>query len=170
MIRKVAIIFGLGGGWLDPRAGEVSLLARLKALGLTVPDAPFNYDDGQGVYEFLKETDWRGIIGDSFGACFGPHYAGALAPHTVDYLAGFQPSIYSTLGPGPIAVPANVKTAHCIRDPDWIDTGGLGYATWVAADPKKTRLFITEHRGAHPDDTGYAQDLVFAEVKQLTGA
>lgn len=170
MIRKVAIIYGLGGGWLDPAAGEITLLARLKALGLAVPPAPLNYYDSQPVYDFLKDADWRGIIGDSFGACFGPQYAGSLAPATVDYLAGFQPSLYSTLGPGPIAVPANVKTAHCIRDPDWIDTAGLGYATWAAADPKKTRLIITEHRGAHPDDTGYAQDLVFAEVKQLIGA
>jgi hypothetical protein len=170
MIRKIAVIYGLGGGWLDPAGGEVTLLARLKTLGLTLPPAPFNYYDSQPVYDFLKDADWRGIIGDSFGACFGPQYAGNLAPVTVDYLAGFQPSLYSTLGPRPITVPANVKTAHCIRDPDWIDTGGLGYATWVAADPQKTRLIITEHRGAHPDDTGYAQDLVFAEVKQLIGA
>jgi len=170
MIRKVAIVFGLGGGWLDPKDGEVTLLARLKTIGLTVPPAPFSYNDGQGVHDFLKTADWRGIIGDSFGACFGPQYAGSLAPARIDYLAGFQPSIYSTLGAGPIPVPANVKTAHCIRDPDWIDTGGLGYATWIAVDPKKTRLLVTEHRGAHPDDTGYAQDLVFAEVKQQIGA
>lgn len=71
---------------------------------------------------------------------------------------------------GKITLPANIKQAHCIRDPDWIDTEGLGYAQWVVADPKKTRLLTTEHRGAHPDDTGYAQNLVFAEVKQLIGA
>ncbi len=170
MIRKVAIIYGLGGGWLDPAAGENYLLERCKAIGLIVPPQPFAYSDSQGVYDFLKHADWRGIIGDSFGACFGPQYAGNLAPATVDYLAGFQPSIYSTLGPGPLTVPANVKVAHCIRDPDWIDTAGFGYATWVAADPKKTRLIVTEHRGAHPDDTGYAQDLIFAEVKHLIGA
>jgi hypothetical protein len=170
MIRKIAIIFGLGGSWLDPKGGEVYLLARLKAIGIIVPAVPFDYSDSQGVHDFLKQADWRGIVGDSFGACFGPQYAGSLAPAEVAYLAGFQPSVYSTLGPGPITVPTNVRTAHCIRDPDWIDTGGLGYAQWVAADPKKTRLLTTEHRGAHPDDTGYAQDLVFAEIKQLTGA
>ena len=168
MIRKVAIIFGLGGGWLDPRGGEVYLLARAKASGFVVPDQPFSYDDSQGVYNFLKDADWRAIIGDSFGADFGPQYAGSLPK--VDYLAGFQPSMYATdIRNGTITVPSNVVVAHCVRDPVWIDTGGLGYATWVAENPKKTRLLITEHRGAHPDDTGYAQDLIFAELKQLAG-
>lgn len=170
MIRKLALIYGLGGGWLDPPAGERYLLDRAKAVGFTVPEQPFGYSDSQGVYDFLKDADWRGIVGDSFGACFGPVYAGNLKPQWVNYLAGFQPSVYSTLGPGPITVPANVITAHCVRDPDWIDTGGLGYAEWVAENPKVTRLVITEHRGAHPDDTGYAQDLIFAEIKSLVGA
>ncbi len=171
MLRKIAIIFGLGGGWLDPRGGEVYLAERCKSIGLTV-GGPFSYTDGQGVYDFLKEADWRAIVGDSFGADFGPQYAGTLAPLKVDYLAGFQPSDYAANiqtdadGTKYIPVPANVLTAHCIRDPDWIDTGGLGYAAWKAVS-KNTRLLITEHRGAHPDDTGYAQDLVFSEIKSL---
>ena len=170
MIRKIAIIFGLGGGWLDPRGGEVYLAERCKSIGLDVGSSPFNYADGQGVYDFLKDADWRAIVGDSFGADFGPQYAGTLAPRKVDFLAGFQPSMYaSNIQNGTITVPANVVTAHCIRDPIWVDTGGLGFATWVAADPKVTRLLITEHRGAHPDDTGYAQDLIFGEIKSLIG-
>lgn len=170
MIRKVAIIFGLGGGWLDPKAGEVYLAERFKAIGLTV-GGPYAYTDSQGVYDFLKVADWRAIIGDSFGADYGPRFADDLAPVKIDYLAGFQPSMYANdVHDGQISIPRNVVTAHCIRDPDWVDTGGLGYATWVADNPKTTRLLITEHRGAHPDDTGYAQDLVFAEVKQLIGA
>jgi hypothetical protein len=176
MIRKIAIIFGLGGGWLDPKGGEVYLAARCKGIGLDVGPSPFTYSDSQGVYDFLKTADWRGIVGDSFGACFGPEYAGNLAPAKVDFLAGFQPSVYSSNiqtapdGTKFIPVPANVVTAHCVRDPDWIDTGGLGYATWIANNPKTTRLLITEHRGAHPDDTGYAQDLIFGEIKSLIGA
>jgi len=175
MIRKVAIIFGLGGSWLDPQGGEVYLLSRCKAAGFIVPDTPFSYDDSQGVYDFLKVADFRAIIGDSFGACFGPDYARALAPARIDYLAGFQPSVYSSNiqtaadGTKYIPIPSNVRTAHVIRDPEWADTGGLGYAKWVVDDQKATRLLETDHRGAHPDDTGYAQDLVFAELKQIAG-
>lgn len=167
MIRKVAIVYGLGGGWLDPAPGENYLLQRCKAAGFTVPATPFQYGDSQGIYDFLKAADWRAVIGDSFGASYPPQFVGQFG-FPIDYMAGFQPSIYAGSGET-ITVAANVKVAHCIRDPDWIDTGGLGYATWVAADPKKTRLLITEHRGAHPDDTGYAQDLVFDELKRLAG-
>lgn len=171
MIRKAAIIFGLGGGWLDPKGGEVYLAQRCKAIGIDVGPSPFNYADSQGVYDFLKVADWRAIIGDSFGADFGPQYAGNLAPAKIDFLAGFQPSMYATdIRNGTITVPANVVNAHCIRDSVWTDTGGLGYATWVAENPKATRLLITDQRGAHPDDTGYAQDLIFAQIKELIGA
>ena len=176
MIRKIAILFGLGGSMFDPATGEVALVARCKAIGLDTGNSPFGYADSQGVYDHLKDADWRGIVGDSFGACFGPRYAGDLKPAKVDYIAGFQPSVYSSNiqtapdGTKYIPVPDNVVTAHVIRDPYWFDTGGLGYATWIADDPKKTRLLVTEHRGAHPDDWGYSQDLVFAEIKQLIGA
>jgi hypothetical protein len=168
MIRKMAIVFGLGGGWLDPKGGEVYLLAKFKTIGLIVPPTPFNYADSQGIYNFLETADWRGSVGDSFGADYEVNDFGQLP---IDYCAGFQPSMYADdVRNGTITLPTNIKQAHCIRDPDWADTAGLGYAQWVAADPKKTRLLTTEHRGAHPDDTGYAQNLVFAEVKQLIGA
>ena len=171
MIRKIAIIYGLGGSIFDPASGEAILVQRCKAIGLDTGASPFGYADSQGVYDFLKDADWRAIVGDSFGADYGPQYAGTLAPRRIDYLAGFQPSMYATdIRDGTIMVPNNVAVAHCIRDPMWIDTAGLGYATWVADDPQVTRLLITEHRGPHPDDTGYAQNLVFAEIKQLIGA
>jgi hypothetical protein len=168
VIRKMAVIFGLGGGWLDPQGGEVYLLQRYKSIGLIVPSAPFNYAESQSVFNFLKDADWRGSTGDSFGADYEVNDFGDLP---IDYVAGFQPSMYATdVRNGVITLPTNIKYGHCVRDPVWVDTGGLGYAQWVAADPKKTRILTTEHRGAHPDDTGYAQDLIFAEVKQLVGA
>src|ERR1700674_55297 len=176
MIRKMAVIEGLGFKWLDSSAGQVHMIDRLKAIGIDCGPSPFHYDDSQGVFDFLKIANWRGLLGDSFGACFAPDYARNLAPRQVDFVGGFQPSIYSTNirtapdGTKFIPVPANVTTAHCIRDPDWIDTGGLGYATWTADSPKATRLLITEHRGAHPDDTGYTQDMMFNEIKSLIGA
>ena len=165
MIRKIAILFGLGGSMFDPAGGEVALVARCKAIGL-IRCRPFGYADSQGIYDFLKDADWRAIVGDSFGADFEVNDFGHLP---IDYCRVSSHRCTPTTCERQITLPSNI-TAHCIRDPEWIDTDGLGYANWVAADPKKTRLLTTEHRGAHPDDTGYAQDLVFAEVKQLVGA
>lgn len=166
MVKKLAIVYGLGGGWLDPKGGEDYLLQRCKAVGFEVPSQPFDYTDSQGIYTFLKDADWRGLIGDSAGASYAGQYAQSLAPLLVNYLAGFQPSVWMGLG-ATIAIPSNVIYAHCIRDPDWVDTTGLGYAEWVTAKP--TTLVTTEHRGAHPDDFGAMQDLIFAEVKQKAG-
>ena len=165
-VRKLAIVYGLGGGWLDPRGGENYLLQRCKAAGFTVPAQPFDYMDSQGILDFLKSADWRGLIGDSAGASYAGQYAQSIAPLKLDYLAGFQPSIWMGLG-SDISIPANVVYAHVIRDPDWIDTQGLGYAQWIASKP--TTLIVTEHRGAHPDDYGPMQDLIFAEVKMKAG-
>lgn len=163
MIKKVALIFGMGGAALDPTYGERYLNERLPAEGFTTHPV-FDWKDRAQIYEWLQDADFRAIIGDSMGASWGPVYAGDLAPKEVDYVAGFQPSVYAM----PVStVPANVRVAHCIRDPDWIDTFGLGNATWVAADPKKTRLVITEHRAAHPDDQGWSQDLIFNELVEL---
>lgn len=166
MIRKLAIVYGLGGGWLDPKGGEDYLLQRCKAVGFTVPAVPFDYTNSQGIHDWLTDGDWRGLIGDSAGASFAGQYATSLGTTKVDYLAGFQPSPYMGLGEY-IQIPTNVVYAHDIRDPDWVDTGGLGYAQWQVTKP--TTLITTEHRGAHPDDFGAMQDLIFAEVKMKAG-
>src|SRR5277367_3942549 len=141
-MKKMAVIFGLGGGWLDPRGGEVYLLQRYKSIGLTVPDQPFAYSDSQGIYNFLKDADWRGATGDSFGADYEVNDFGKLA---VDYAAGFQPSMYADdVRNGVILLPPNIVYGHCIRDPNWFDTGGLGFAKWEPEDPKKTLVITTE--------------------------
>jgi hypothetical protein len=165
-MKKLAIVYGLGGGWLDPKGGEDTLDARCKAVGFVVPAAPFSYTDSEGIYQFLKDADWRGLIGDSAGASFAGQYAQSLAPTKLNYLAGFQPSADMGLGDS-ISIPNNVVYAHVVRDPDWFDTAGLGYAKWVVTKP--TVLIETDHRGAHPDDYGTMQDLIFADVKQKAG-
>ena len=166
MNRKLAIVYGLGGGWLDPKGGEDYLLERCKAVGFIVPPTPFTYTDSQGIYTFLKNADWRGLIGDSAGASFAGEYAKYLAPTKLDYLAGFAPSADMGLG-DEIEIPPNVVYAHVVRDPLWIRTAGLSYAKWVVTKP--TVLIETDHAGAHPDDFGVMQDLIFAEVKQKAG-
>ena len=126
MIRRIAVVYGLGGAWFDPPSGERQMVARLQQLGVEVAPSPFGYSDSQSIYEWLKPGDWRAIIGDSLGASYMPNYCAPLTH--VDYVAGFQPSIYaSTVHDGnEITIPNNVTQAHCIRDPNWIDTAGLG--------------------------------------------
>lgn len=166
MLRKVAIIYGLGGGWLDPTGGEATLLARCKAAGFIVPPAPFDYTDSQDIHDFLLDADWRAAIGDSAGATFMGEYCESLKPLRIDYVAGFQPSADMGLG-ATIPLPTNIAYAHVIRDSNWADTGGLGWAKWVPSAP--TVFVETDHRGAHPDDTGPMQDLIFAELKMKAG-
>ncbi len=167
----VAVVFGLGGGALDPAGGESRLVARLKALGVDTGASPYQYYDTNGIVGLLRGTalgkaEFKAIVGDSLGACNAPFFAQQYG-HTVDYIAGFQPSEYGMHAP----VPPNVVRAHCIYDPYWIDTWGLGHAKWeLAPGNRTTKLILTEHRGAHPDDWGYSQDLVFAEIKSLIGA
>lgn len=169
MIRKMAVTYGLGGWLFDPSGGEAYILQRYRALSLIVPDKPFDYTDSQGAYNFLKDADWRGSTADSFGADYQVNYFGNLP---IDYVAGFQPSVWAddVRTDDTILVPINIKLAHCVRDPIWAQTGGLGFAKYVAVDANKTRVLTTEHPGAHPDDFGYAQDLIVAEVKELIGA
>lgn len=166
MIRKLAIVYGLGGGWLDPKGGEDYLLQRCKAAGFTVPTVPFAYTDSQGIHDFLLVGEWRGLITDSASATYAGEYARSLAPFKLDYLAGFAPSADMGLGTE-ISIPTNVVYAHVVRDPLWIRTGGLSYAKWVVTKP--TVLVETDHAAAHPDDFGVMQDLIFAEVKQKAG-
>jgi len=166
-VARIAIVYGLGGAAFDPLSGERHLTARLQEIGVNTGESPYQHYDSQKVYNFLKEgvaLFFRGIIGDSLGACNAPLFAQNLYPLTVNYIAGFQPSQYGIHCP----VPRNVEVAHCIYDPVWMDTFGLGAYCWeLAAGNHKTKLLVTQHRGAHPDDWGYSQELVFNEVKGL---
>lgn len=160
----VAVVYGLGGSWLDPKGGEQYLVRNLKATNIECGNSPFQYFDTNGIIDLLRQpADFRAIIGDSLGACNAPFFA-AQYGKKIDYIAGFQPSIYGQHYP----VAPNVTVAHCIYDPYFLDTGGLGAAKWeLAAGNRTTKLLVTEHRGAHPDDYGYSQNLVFSEIKHL---
>jgi hypothetical protein len=170
MTKKVAIIFGLGGQALDPAGGERYLATRLEAKGFTV-GGPYNDADSQAVFDFLNDKDatFRAIVGDSLGADYAPLYAKELKPVVIDYIGGFQPSMYATdVRGGKVTVPDNVKEARCIRNPNFVATGGLGFAKYVAENPKKTKLEETDLFVAHPDDWGVAQDLVFEDILRLS--
>lgn len=174
---RIAVMYGLGGAGVEwwPN-GERLLVQRLKTKGVDTGDSPWNWDDRQQVYNFLNGfTGFRGLIGDSLGAGSAAQY-GADQKGQIDYAGGFQPSIYDSRvviqpdGTKVIPVAANVIRAHCVYDPDVADTGGLGAAQYAKTSGAKTVVFVTQHRGAHPDDWGYSQDLLFNEVTALIAA
>ena len=112
-------------------------------------------------------------------------FAGYLAPQTHHFAGGFQPSDYDPSGHtvnipvetefGPdvitraIEVPPNVREALCFRNPQIALTGGLGHATYIAADPQKTKLTVVNKLDAHPGDFGDAADTMFNKIMELAG-
>jgi hypothetical protein len=137
---------------------------RLSAQGVEVQT--FAHDARQEIHDWLHgHSGFRALIGDSLGAGAAALYSGDL-DGAVDFAGGFQPSAWDPIGQGPITnreivVAKNVQVAHCIWDPVFLDTGGLGNAHYVVTPGAKTKLTLTQHQGAHPDDWGYSQDLMF---------
>ena len=167
---RAALMGGMGYPVTETPWGMPSLKSRLEAIGVQV--LLVSWDARQDVHNFLHDfTGVRIMAGDSLGAGSAGQYPGDLAVKT-DYSAGFQPSEYDertrkdpSNGQYFQDISPKIVRAHCIFDPWWIDTGGLGYARWREQSP--TKLLTTEHRGAHPDDWGYSQDLVYAEIQGL---
>jgi hypothetical protein len=175
VIPRIALIGGQGYPLTETPAGLPTLKARLDANGVDTGAGPFSHMDRQRIRDWLHGYQgFRGLIGDSLGAGASAIYAGDLDGE-VDFIGGFQPSAWDPVGQGPIndriiIVAKNVKIAHCIWDPVFVDTAGLGNAHFVTATGSKTILTLTEHRGAHPDDWGYAQNLMFVHVIQVVGS
>lgn len=167
MKARIALIGGQGWPLTETEAGLPTLEARLRAKGIDA--RTFAHDARQPIHDFLNVTvDFRALIGDSLGAGASALYAGDLRDQ-MDFVGGFQPSAWDPIGQGPInsriiVVARNVLVAHCIYDPNFADTGGLGNAHYVITPGSATRLTVTAHYGAHPDDWGYAQDLMFTHV------
>jgi len=165
---RIALIGGQGWPLTETMAGLPALATRLVAAHVEVQT--FAHDARQAIRDWLWHyAGFRGLIGDSLGAGASALYAGDLTDGNVDFVGGFQPSAWDPIGQGPVSdrtilVAANVLVAHCIWDPAFIDTGGLGNAHYVLPAGSKTKLTTTEHHGPHPDDWGYAQDLMFAHV------
>lgn len=169
--KILCVVYGWGGSIFDPADGEVEMLALGKAAGFIVPDTPFQYDDANGIANFLSQgAAFRALVGDSFGADYEANYADSVHRLKIDIGVGFQPSMYANdVRNGVITIPTNIKLAHCFRNPVWIETLGLGYARYVAADPKMTVVMETDIQAPHPDDDGIAQQLAFAQIKHLAG-
>lgn len=163
---RFALMGGMGYPVTETPWGMPQLKSRLEAIGVTV--LLVSWDARQDVYNFMHGfAGWRGYAGDSLGAGSAGQYPGDIKGE-IDFAAGFQPSNYDARSHGNIqTIAGNIVRAHCVYDPWWIDTAGLGQTSWQITPGSKTRLLVTQHRGAHPDDWGYSQDLVFAEIKGL---
>jgi len=164
---RIALIGGQGWPLTETAAGLPTLQQRLSTEGVEVQT--FAHDARQAIHDWLHgHSGFRALIGDSLGAGAAALYAGDL-DGSVDFAGGFQPSAWDPIGQGPITnreivVAKNVQVAHCIWDPVFLDTGGLGNAHYVVTPGAKTKLTLTQHQGAHPDDWGYSQDLMFDHV------
>lgn len=167
METTVYIMYGMGGAAFDPAGGERTLVKLLNDIGIKTAQSPYQYSDIQKIVDAIHADKSDKIIigGDSLGACNTPYAAQYCGRH-VDYIFGFQPSIYGAHVP----VTPNVKEAHCIYNPNFIETFGLGAYKWeLAPGNKQTRLLITEHHAPHPDDWGWSQQLVLHEIKRIAG-
>lgn len=169
MKGKGVLYYGQGGAAIEWwNTGERLFKTRLEALGLEM--VLLNWDQRQEAFNFLK--DWTGFImecGDSLGAISSIANSGDLR-RPIQFAGGFQPSVWDPRvidinGEKVAIVPGNVVKAHCIYDPNFVDTGGLGAAKYVIQPGSKTILSTTVHPGAHPDDWGLSQDMMFADVK-----
>ena len=167
---KIVLFYGMGGAAIEWwNTGERAFAPRLEAIGAKV--LLVNWNARQVAYDFMHGFEgFRAYAGDSLGAGSAAQFPGDV-DGPVDFAGGFQPSVYDARAHGGrIEVAKNVVRAHCIYDPVWSDTLGLGNAQYIHAPGAKTKLLITQHRGAHPDDWGYSQDLIFNEIKGLIGA
>ena len=171
-MSKIVLAGGLGYPYTETQAGLPTLKTRFEAIGCSVIIVP--HTGSQAAYDFLKGyVGFKAIMGDSLGAGAAPSFANDLGVE-VDFVGGFQPSNYDPLAKYDpttnlyyVQVPRNVKFAHCIRNPNWFETVGLGNATYERVPSDKQPLLITEHNGMHPDDWGWSQDLIFNQVKGL---
>lgn len=172
---RIALIGGQGYPLTETQAGLPALKRRLNSAGVDTGPGPWAHIARQEIRDWLHGyKGFRGLIGDSLGAGVSAVYAGDLDGN-VNFVGGFQPSAWDPNGQGPldsrvIAVAMNVLAAYCIWNPWWIETGGLGSAHYVISSRSKTVLTTTEHHGAHPDDWGYSQDLMFNHLIALIGA
>ena len=172
MGAKIVLAGGLGYPYTETQAGLPTFKTRLEGIGCEVIIVP--HTGSQASYDFLKGfVGFKGIFGDSLGAGAANAFAENQGVE-IDFVGGFQPSNYDPLCKyDPVAklyciqVPRNVKFAHCFRNPNWFETGGLGNATYERVPGDKQPCLVTLHNGVHPDDWGYTQDIMFNQVKGM---
>jgi hypothetical protein len=164
MKARIALLGGMGYPATELSVGMPAFKAHLEALGAKV--LLVSWSHRQDVYNFMHGFDgFRAYCGDSLGAGSAAQYPGDING-PVDFAGGFQPSVYDARAHcGRIEVARNVARAHCIYDPVWTDSLGLGNAEFVITPGATTKLLITQHRGAHPDDWSFSQNIMLHSME-----
>jgi len=191
----VSISYGMGGDSIDRAAasggGEDYLAARCKKAGINTLNSVYNWYQVQNIFNDLHAAKKRGAKIAAVGDSLGDNELGDIvhslkqAGTEVDFIGGFQGSEWGKH----TSISDNVKRALIIYNPKCWQTFGLGcYALpldvpphvpaghslydgkWYLGNNGKTWVRYVQIEAPHPDDWGLAQDLVFAELKQLQKA
>jgi hypothetical protein len=163
------ISYGMGGAALDPDGGEVLLTQKIKALGIDVGSSPYLYSDVEKICTEIDATPLGSVIivgGDSLGANNAPYIAQTIRfRRGVDYLFGFQPSVWGYHS----SVPRSVVQALCIYNPTWLSTLGLGDYPWpLDEDNARTAIRYIKTSDPHPgDNDGPMQDIIVSDIKNV---
>jgi hypothetical protein len=170
MTAYAFVSYGMGGSSLDPNGGEVVLCQKIKALGVDIGESPYLYSDVNKIAAAIVATPAGSIIilgGDSLGANNAPYIAESIrTKRGVDYLFGFQPSLWGYHS----VVPRSVVEALCIYNPNWFETFGFGDYPWpVEAGNTRTKMRYIQNSDAHPGDNDVAmQNVILADIKRIT--
>jgi hypothetical protein len=170
MVVYLFAMFGMGGQYLDPSNGLRKLVADAAARGINVMGSPYRYQQGQEIVTQIMQLPLGAKVaigGASCGANTAPGLGQALEAHRrIDYMFGFQPSLWCGCNDKANAVPANVSKALCIWNGNMAMTGGLGYCKWTAGE--HTAFELVDRRVMHPGDHDTAmQEKVLAELTRL---
>jgi hypothetical protein len=165
-------LYGLGGLATSP--GMLTLAGKIKKLGtgfvVLGPYDQSQWQEAAGDLANRPAADLIGAVGYSLGANNVVQIAGMLG-RKIDYVAGIQPSFWG-LGvdwSAAIALPPRVGAARCIYNPNFLATGGLGYARYAAPEAFAGRLRLTTTNDLHPDvdaDTG-VHGLILSDLRNL---
>jgi hypothetical protein len=160
-------MYGMWGPVTDP--GMAAFTARVKDLGVNVHSSPYrDYDVAQIVAEILAlpPEPLKFIFGASLGACNCSVVAAYVPQVRIDGMWGFQPS----LDGAQVKIGSNVKFAHCVYNPTWWQTAGLGAYRWEKAPGSTCNLYVSERSDFHPGETLAAQEMFLGEMKRIIAA
>lgn len=174
--KRAALMGGMGFPVTEMPWGMPAFKSKLEKLGFDV--LLVSWKARQEVFNFCYGFDgFLMFAGDSLGAGSSGQYPSDLKGQKTDYAVGFQPSEDDARtvhiqgkDHGVQYIAPSISRAHCIYDPLWIQTGGLGHAQWEITQGAKTKLLCTAHYAAHPDDWNWSQTLVLNELQQMLNA
>jgi hypothetical protein len=157
-------IYGMGGQLTDP--GEERFTHMVKTLGVDIKGSPYRDYDIQTILDTINKLpeDSKIILwGSSLGANNCP-YVASLTDRQIDGMWGFQASTYGMHHP----ITKNVKFAHEVYNPNWVQTLGMGAYKWtLAKDNKLTNLYVSVRYDFHPGETLEVENMFLREMRRV---